>query len=55
MLGELLEMTIDKPIDGCLNIVAVDPRDEATVLHPYKHRAYNEVTMGPYIKGDNSE
>lgn len=47
-VGDLLEMTIDVPIDGYLNIVAVDSRDEATVLFPNKYRSDNEVPMGPF-------
>lgn len=45
-LGEEVEITVDVPRDGHLNIVTVDSQDKATVLFPNQFHAANKVMKG---------
>lgn len=44
--GELLELTIDVPQDGYLNVVGIDPEDHAIVAFPNQFHTDNRVQKG---------
>jgi hypothetical protein len=44
--GENIELELDLPIDGYLNIVSVGPDDSKTVLFPNQYHHDNSVTKG---------
>lgn len=46
-LGETLELTLEVPFDGWLNLIAVDARDSSTVLFPNRRDRAHRVTAGP--------
>lgn len=48
-LNETIQLEVNIPIDGYLNIVTVDQNDEATVLFPNKFSANNRVSAGQHF------
>jgi hypothetical protein len=46
VLGDDVELSMDVPIDGYLNVVTVDAQDSATVLYPNRFNAANFVKEG---------
>ena len=47
-LGQPVELTMDIPMDGYLNVVTVDSRDNATVLFPNRYHDDHAVTAGSF-------
>lgn len=46
VLGDPVELSLEVPIDGYLNVVTVDAEDNATVLFPNRYNETNFVTKG---------
>lgn len=47
-IGDVLEFEMTVPINGFLNVVTVDSKDEAIVLFPNRHHGDNEVSTGKF-------
>jgi len=45
-IGEEVEISVEVPSDGFLNIVTIDSQDSATVLFPNQYAADNSVKLG---------
>lgn len=48
-LGDPVELTLEIPMDGYLNLVTVDAQDNATVLYPNQYNPANSVTAGTFV------
>jgi hypothetical protein len=46
-IGEEVEITVDVPMEGFLNIVSIDSQDSSTVLFPNQYQSENRVEKGP--------
>ncbi len=47
-VDDAVELTMNIPISGYLNLVTVDSKDTATVLFPNQYHVDNAVTAGPF-------
>lgn len=48
-IDEPIELTLNIPMSGYLNLVTVDSKDTATVLFPNRYHADNAVTPGSFV------
>ena len=48
VLDEAVELTIDIPVAGYLNVVTVDSKDNATVLFPNRYHSDHSVSAGQF-------
>jgi hypothetical protein len=48
VIDEPVELSLEIPIDGYLNVVTVDALDNATVLYPNQFNTENAVKTGPF-------
>jgi hypothetical protein len=46
-LDQPVQISVDVPFAGYLNVVAVDADDVATVIYPNRHQSQNTVAPGP--------
>lgn len=51
-IGEEIELLIDVPADGYLNLITVDAADQTTVLFPNRYQADNKVKAGKLVIPD---
>lgn len=46
--GEKLSVLVKMPFDGYLNLIAIDPKDNMTLLYPNRFSPDNRVTVGDF-------
>lgn len=49
VIGEEIELQIDVPADGYLNLITVDAADQTTVLFPNRYQTENQVKAGKLV------